>query len=95
MVNCLFADANQADQDRIFVINAEFFLRNSGFFMLSVKAKSIDSTSSRDAVFAAVREALAGQGFIVEEQINLEAYHEGHAVLLGTYWPARRGSAVR
>lgn len=88
MVDCLFADLSQPDQDRIFVLNAEFFLRNGGFFMLSVKARSVDSTIPSHEVFAAVREALAAQRFRVEEQIDLDAYHGGHAALVGTYRPA-------
>jgi rRNA 2'-O-methyltransferase fibrillarin len=88
IVDCLFADVSQPDQDRIFAINAEFFLRNGGFFMLSVKAKSVDSTIPQEEVFGAVRDALGTQGFRVEEQVDLEAYHAGHAALIGTYRPA-------
>jgi rRNA 2'-O-methyltransferase fibrillarin len=87
MVDCLFADVAQHDQARIFALNAEYFLRNGGYFMISVKANSIDSTVPPDEVFASVRHELAEARFQVEEEVNLGEFHGGHAVLVGAYRP--------
>ena len=42
----------QPDQARIVGINAQYFLKNSGNFVISIKASCIDSTAPPEAVFA-------------------------------------------
>ena len=46
------ADVAQPDQARIVGINAQYFLKNSGNFVISIKASCIDSTAPPEAVFA-------------------------------------------
>ncbi len=46
------ADVAQPDQARIVGINAQYFLRNAGNFVISIKASCIDSTAPPEAVFA-------------------------------------------
>jgi hypothetical protein len=59
MVDVVFADVAQPDQARIVGLNAQYFLRNGGFFVISIKASCIDSTAPPEAVFAReVRAAL-------------------------------------
>lgn len=58
MVDVVFADVAQPDQARIVGLNAQYFLRNGGFFVISIKASCIDSTAPPEAVFA--REVRAG-----------------------------------
>lgn len=41
-----------AAQARIVGVNAQYFLKNSGFFVISIKASCIDSTAPPEAVFA-------------------------------------------
>ena len=37
MVDCVFADVAQPDQARIVSLNAQYFLKNGGFFVISIK----------------------------------------------------------
>jgi fibrillarin-like rRNA methylase len=53
MVDVVFADVAQPDQARIVALNAQFFLKQGGNFVISVKASCIDSTATPEAVFAA------------------------------------------
>jgi rRNA 2'-O-methyltransferase fibrillarin len=53
MVDVVFADVAQPDQARIVGLNAQFFLKQGGNFVISVKASCIDSTATPEAVFAA------------------------------------------
>lgn len=46
------ADVAQPDQARIVGINAQYFLKNAGNFVISIKASCIDSTAPPEAVFA-------------------------------------------
>ena len=50
--SCACADVAQPDQARIVGINAQYFLKNSGNFVISIKASCIDSTAPPEAVFA-------------------------------------------
>ena len=52
MVDVVFADVAQPDQARIVGINAQYYLKNEGHFMISIKANCIDSTKEPAVVFA-------------------------------------------
>jgi len=88
MVYTIFADVAQPDQARIVGINAQYFLKNDGHFVISIKANCIDSTLAAEAVFASERKKLKGMGFKPKEQITLEPYDRDHAVVIGTYRPS-------
>lgn len=46
MVDTIFADVAQPDQARIVALNASYFLKNEGHFVISIKASCIDSTGN-------------------------------------------------
>jgi len=50
-VDAIFSDVAQADQARIVVDNAKFFLKLGGGMMISIKASSVDSTMAPEKVF--------------------------------------------
>lgn len=52
MVDVVFADVAQPDQARIVGLNAQYFLKNNGNYVISIKASCIDSTAAPEAVFA-------------------------------------------
>lgn len=86
-VDVMFADVAQPDQARIFVLNGEYFLKNNGKFLFCIKASCVDSTVPPEHVFAQQKEELTRSQFRVEEAIDLEQHHRGHAMLIGTYRP--------
>jgi len=88
MVDTLFADVAQPDQARIVALNAQYFLRNGGHFVMSIKANCIDSTAPAEVVFAKEVKKLQEEQFKPSEQITLEPYERDHAVVVGTYRPA-------
>merc|ERR1712188_52326 len=51
-VDVIFSDVAQPDQARIVALNAQYFLKNEGHFVISIKASCIDSTVAAEAVFA-------------------------------------------
>jgi hypothetical protein len=62
MVDVVFADVAQPDQARIVGLNAQYFLKNGGNFVISIKASCIDSTAPPEAVFAREVRAWVGRG---------------------------------
>lgn len=89
MVDTIFADVAQPDQARIVGINAQYFLKNGGHFVISIKANCIDSTAAPEAIFASEVQKLKEMRFKPVEQVTLEPYERDHAVVVGEYRPAK------
>ncbi|XP_030749140.1 rRNA 2'-O-methyltransferase fibrillarin [Sitophilus oryzae] len=87
MVDTIFADVAQPDQARIVALNAQYFLKNGGHFVISIKASCIDSTAQPEAVFASEVRKLQADKLKPQEQITLEPYERDHAVVVGLYKP--------
>ncbi|XP_043803344.1 rRNA 2'-O-methyltransferase fibrillarin [Apis laboriosa] len=87
MVDTIFADVAQPDQARIVALNAQYFLKNGGHFVISIKASCIDSTAQPEAVFASEVKKLIADKLKPQEQITLEPYERDHAVVVGVYRP--------
>lgn len=89
MVDVVFADVAQPDQARIVGHNAQYFLKNDGHFVISIKANCIDSTAPAEAVFAKEIKKLQGMNFKPKEYVTLEPYERDHAVVVGIYRPSK------
>jgi len=90
MVDCIFADVAQPDQARILGYNAQFFLKNGGHFVISIKANCIDSTVPAEHVFEQQVSELKKLLFKPREMISLEPYERDHAVIIGEYRPLKQ-----
>jgi rRNA 2'-O-methyltransferase fibrillarin len=90
MVDVIFADVAQPDQARIVAINAHNFLKNGGHFVISIKANCVDSTAAPETIFASEVEKLKAEGFKPHEQLTLEPFERDHAVVVGSYRPAKK-----
>lgn len=87
MVDVIFADVAQPDQARIVGLNAQYFLKNGGNFVISIKASCIDSTAQPEAVFAREVKKLVELQLKPKEQVTLEPYERDHAMVVGVYRP--------
>merc|ERR1712072_67851 len=87
MVDCVFADVAQPDQARIVAINAQYFLKVGGHFVISIKANCIDSTAEAEVVFAGEVKKMQVEKMKPQEQVTLEPYERDHAVVVGVYRP--------
>lgn len=87
MVDVVFADVAQPDQARIVGLNAQYFLKTGGNFVISIKASCIDSTAPPEAVFAREVKKLQEMQLKPREQVTLEPYERDHAMVVGVYRP--------
>jgi rRNA 2'-O-methyltransferase fibrillarin len=87
MVDTIFSDVAQPDQARIVALNAQYFLKSGGRFVISIKANCIDSTQKASVVFAKEVETLQKENFKPEEQLTLEPFERDHAIVVGSYRP--------
>ncbi|XP_047334607.1 rRNA 2'-O-methyltransferase fibrillarin 2-like [Impatiens glandulifera] len=85
MVDVIFSDVAQPDQARILALNASYFLKAGGHFVISIKANCIDSTVPAEAVFAQEVKKLQADQFKPIEQVTLEPFERDHACVVGTY----------
>lgn len=89
MVDTIFADVAQPNQADIVAHNAQYFLKNGGNFIISIKANCIDSTLAAEVVFASEVKKLKALKFQPKEQLTLEPYDRDHAIVCGTYRAAQ------
>ena len=66
-------------------LNAQYFLRNSGNFVISIKASCIDSTAPPEAVFAREVKKMQEMQLKPKEQVTLEPYERDHAMVVGVF----------
>ncbi|PIA34222.1 hypothetical protein AQUCO_03800068v1 [Aquilegia coerulea] len=90
MVDVIFSDVAQPDQARILALNASYFLKNEGHFVISIKANCIDSTVPAEAVFAQEVKKLQADQFKPSEQVTLEPFERDHACVVGGYRVAKK-----
>jgi len=80
-VDAVFQDIAQKNQAEIFLRNCDMFLRQGGFGILAVKARSVDVTKRPKEIFARVREQLEKQVTIVDYR-ELDPYEKDHCVFV-------------
>ncbi|XVF53555.1 hypothetical protein PTKIN_Ptkin05aG0108200 [Pterospermum kingtungense] len=85
MVDVIFSDVAQPDQARILALNASYFLKAGGHFVISIKANCIDSTVPAEAVFLNEVKKLQQEQFKPFEQVTLEPFERDHACVVGGY----------
>ena len=72
IVDVIFADVAQPDQARIVALNAQYFLKDEGYCVISIKANCIDSTAPAEVVFESERNRLKADKIKPIEQASLE-----------------------
>ncbi|EOY23275.1 RRNA 2'-O-methyltransferase fibrillarin 2 [Theobroma cacao] len=70
---------------RILALNASYFLKAGGHFVISIKANCIDSTVPAEAVFQSEVKKLQQEQFKPFEQVTLEPFERDHACVVGGY----------
>lgn len=89
MVDMIFSDVSQPDQSRIVMENAQYFLKEGGGILISVKASCVDSSVPAEKVFADEVNWLKKNDFKPIEQVTLEPYEKNHAMIVGTFKPSK------
>jgi fibrillarin-like pre-rRNA processing protein len=80
-VDVVFQDVAQKNQVEIFLKNINFYLKQGGFGLLSVKARSIDVTKRPDVVFREVKTQLERNVTIVDYR-SLEPFERDHCLFV-------------
>ncbi|MBI2655727.1 fibrillarin-like rRNA/tRNA 2'-O-methyltransferase, partial [Candidatus Woesearchaeota archaeon] len=76
-VDIIYQDVAQKNQVEIFLKNIGMFLKDSGYALLAVKARSIDVTRQPKQIFREVRERLEKELTIIDYR-ELEPFQKDH-----------------
>ena len=80
-VDVLYQDVAQKNQVEIFLKNAGLFLRNGGYALLAVKARSMDVTKQPKQIFREVKEKLEKALTIIYYR-ELEPFQKDHCMFI-------------
>jgi len=84
-VDGLYSDVAQPEQAAIVVRNARFFLRDGGYLLLAIKARSIDVTLEPSEVYRREIETLEKGGFEIVDIVHLDPFDRDHAMIYARY----------
>lgn len=85
LVDGIYADIAQPEQAVIVADNARFFLRNDGYLLLAIKARSIDVTKEPSEIYRKEINTLKENGFEIIDVVHLEPYDRDHAMIYARY----------
>lgn len=77
-IDVIYQDIAQPDQARILFENTKVFADVGAYCMVAIKARSIDSTSEVEEIYKQVISELAGLGFQILENVDLEPLEKDH-----------------
>ncbi len=76
-VDILYQDVAQPDQVRIFVLNAEKFLKNGGDAFIALKTHSIDVTKSKEETLEAAKAEIE-KSLTIRQVVDIAPYDAEH-----------------
>ncbi len=80
-VDVVYQDVAQKNQVEIFLKNVDLFLKNGGYALLAIKARSIDVTKNPKQIFRDVKEKLEKTLTIIDYR-ELEPFQRDHAMFV-------------
>jgi len=84
-VDGIYADVAQPDQAAIVAGNASLFLKDGGYLLLAIKARSIDVTKEPSEIYKREIDTLKQRGFEILDVVHLEPYDKDHAMIYAVY----------
>ena len=80
-VDVIYQDVAQKNQIEIFLKNVKLFLKNEGYALLAVKARSVDVTKQPKQIFKQVKEILEKNMTIIDYR-ELEPFQKDHCMFI-------------
>jgi len=85
VVDGIYADIAQPEQAAIVADNADFFLKDGGYLLLAIKARSIDVTKEPSEIYRREIDTLKSRGFEIVDVVHLEPYDKDHAMVYAIF----------
>jgi len=84
-VDGIYADVAQPEQAGLVSDNAGFFLKEGGWLLLAIKARSIDVTKAPSEIYKKEIDTLKARGFEIVDVVHLEPFDRDHAMVYARY----------
>ena len=84
-VDVIYSDVAQPDQARILADNAEVYLKEGGWGLMAIKARSIDVAEEPAVVYRREVDLLKKRNFTLIDLVDLSPYEKDHALLIARY----------
>ncbi len=84
-VDGLYTDVAQPEQAAIVVRNAKLFLKDGGYLLLAIKARSIDVTMEPSEVYKREIKTLQEGGFEIVDVVHLDPFDRDHAMIYARF----------
>jgi fibrillarin-like pre-rRNA processing protein len=84
-VDVIFEDVAQPKQAEILVNNAKWFLKDGGYGMISIKARSVDVLRNPKEIFEEQKQILIDGGFEIVDEVNIEPFEKDHILFVGIW----------
>ncbi|MCX8196020.1 MAG: fibrillarin-like rRNA/tRNA 2'-O-methyltransferase [Acidilobaceae archaeon] len=81
----LYADVAQPEQAAIVTRNASLFLKEGGYLLLAIKARSVDVTLEPSEVYKREIATLREGGFRIVDVVHLDPFDKDHAMIYALY----------
>ncbi len=88
-VDGIYCDVAQPEQASLLADNADMFLKDGGYILLAIKARSIDVTKSPSEVYKKEIDTLKERGFEIVDVVHLEPFDRDHAMVYARYHKKR------
>ena len=85
-VDVIYQDVAQRNQAEIALLNAKWFLKDGGYLIITIKAKSIDTTANPQKILEAEAEKLTSD-FKIISKTDLAPYHADHLAVIAQKLP--------
>ncbi len=84
-VDVIYSDVAQPEQAKLVADNADYFLKDGGYLLLAIKARSIDVTAEPSEIYKREMETLKNRGFEILDVVHLEPFDKDHAMVLARF----------
>lgn len=84
-VDGIYADVAQPEQAGLVADNADFFLKDNGYLLLAIKARSVDVTLEPSEVYKREIDTLKERGFEIIDVVHLEPFDRDHAMVYARF----------
>lgn len=84
-VDGMYADVAQPEQAGLVADNADFFLKDGGYLLLAIKARSVDVTMEPSEVYKREMNILKERGFEIVDVVHLEPFDRDHAMVYARF----------
>ncbi|HIP16616.1 MAG TPA: fibrillarin-like rRNA/tRNA 2'-O-methyltransferase [Methanothermococcus okinawensis] len=87
MVDVIYEDVAQVNQAEILIKNARWFLKEGGYGIIAIKARSIDVVKDPKEIFKEQKEILIEGGFKIVDEVDIEPFEKDHVLMVGIWQP--------